>query len=70
MHAANERLAVRSREAAVMLGISTRTLFTLTKNNKIPHIRLGDGERRAVLYPVEALREWLRKESQQQPVVD
>ena len=48
-------LALRPREAAPALGISERTLWSLTKEGKIPHIRCG----RSILYPVDSLRDWL-----------
>jgi len=49
------KLALRPREAAGALGISPRLLWTLTKNGDIPHTKIG----RAVVYPVDRLREWL-----------
>jgi len=49
------RLALRPREAAKALGISERLLWGKTRIGEIPHIRVG----RAVLYPVDMLREWL-----------
>lgn len=42
-------------DAAKMLGISTRTLWTLTNSGEIPHARIG----RRVLLNVAALREWV-----------
>ena len=54
------KLSLRPREAAAAIGISARTLWTLTKRGEIPHTRLG----RTVLYPVEALRRWLQERSQ------
>jgi excisionase family DNA binding protein len=51
----SDRLAVRPREASAMLGISERTLWSLTKNGDVPCIRAG----RVKLYSLEALREWL-----------
>jgi excisionase family DNA binding protein len=53
----NDALALRAGEAARLLRISTRFLAQLTREGKIPHKRVG----RAVLYPVEELREWLRR---------
>jgi excisionase family DNA binding protein len=50
-----DRLSLRPREAARALGISERSLWTLTKANEVPHTRLG----KSVLYPVDALRRWL-----------
>lgn len=54
-----ERLGLRPREAAEMLGISPRLLWSLTAQNRVPHARIG----RRVVYSVDALREWLAAES-------
>lgn len=48
-------LALRPKDAAHALGIGVRLLWTLTNQNKIPHVRLG----RAVVYPRVLLEEWL-----------
>lgn len=53
----NDRLALRAPEAADALGISVRTLRNLTP--ELPHIRRGG----VVLYPVDALRDWLHTEA-------
>lgn len=50
-----EKLTVNRREAAAMLGISERLLWTWTNAGEIPHVRIGT----RVLYPVSVLREWL-----------
>lgn len=52
-------LAVNRREAARLLGVSERLLWTWTNLNRIPHTRMGN----RVLYPVELLREWLNSRS-------
>jgi excisionase family DNA binding protein len=51
-------LSLRPRKAAKALSISERTLWTLTKAGRVPHVRVG----RAVLYPVDALRAFLNSE--------
>ncbi len=48
----DDRIAVDSREAARLLGISERSLYTLTKAGRIPCFRLG----RSVRYYVATLR--------------
>ena len=50
-------LAMRPREAAKALGISERLLWEWTDKGFVPHVRLG----KAILYPVDTLREWLQK---------
>ena len=40
-----------------IFGICERTLWTLTRDGDVPHFKLG----KSTLYPVDALREWLRE---------
>lgn len=53
------QLALRPRAAAKAVGISLRLLSTLTREKRIPHLRLG----RAVVYPVAELQKWLSDEA-------
>lgn len=53
----SSKLTVSRRDAAQMLGISERLLWTWTKAGHIPHLRIGT----RVLYPVEQLRRWLNE---------
>ena len=63
----SERLALRPQEAARALGVSLRTLWTMTSpRGPIPCVRLPSGKRAAVLYPVEALRQWMAAEMTRQ----
>lgn len=50
-------IALRPREAAAALGVSRRTLSTLTADREsgIPHVRLGG----CLLYPSRELQDWL-----------
>lgn len=52
-----QRLLLTSREAARALSICEKTLWTMTRNGEIPVIRIG----RAVRYPLDGLKEWIRK---------
>ncbi|MFG0275712.1 MAG: helix-turn-helix domain-containing protein [Phycisphaerales bacterium] len=52
-------LAVGREEAARLLGISERLLWTWTNAGEIPHVRLGA----RVLYPVDELRRWLENQT-------
>jgi excisionase family DNA binding protein len=54
-------LAMRRREAAAALGISERLLWEWTDRGVVPCVRLG----KAILYPVDSLRDWLKKQAQQ-----
>ena len=56
------RLAIRAREAAQALGISSGTLRALTApRGPIPCVKQGAGNRSGlVLYRVSDLEEWLR----------
>lgn len=57
-------LALRPRDAARVLGISTRTLWALTApRGPIPCVRIGHGKRQSVLYPVAELRTWLARQT-------
>jgi excisionase family DNA binding protein len=59
-------LALRPRDAAAALGISSSTLDRLTRDGQIPHLKIN----RLVLYRVDSLRQWLkdREEGEQSPV--
>lgn len=52
---AHSPLTVNRRQAAEMLGISERLLWTLTNAGEVPHVRLGA----RVLYPLENLKRWV-----------
>jgi excisionase family DNA binding protein len=52
-------LALRPRDAARALGISERTLWSLTKQQQIPHLRFG----KAVRYPRHLLLRWLEQQA-------
>jgi excisionase family DNA binding protein len=51
-------LALRPKDAARALGIGQRKLWELTKDGKIPCIRIGV----CVLYPVPLLQAWLAEQ--------
>jgi len=57
MAPAPEPLLVSPRQAARLLSVSERTLFTWTKDSKIPCVKLG----RLVRYSVDTLREFVAK---------
>ena len=60
-----ESLALRPRDAAKALGISTRTLWALTApRGPISCVRVGSGKRRVVLYPIAALQAWLSAQAE------
>jgi len=56
-------LAVRPRQAAKLLGVSSRTLYEWTRRGLIPSVRVGHGRRKVVLYPVADLRAWLARQT-------
>ena len=55
-------LALRAQEAAKVLNISERTLWQLTKEGIIPHVKFGSGKRTMKRYPVSVLEEWLSQQ--------
>ncbi len=59
MNQVSSPLALRPREAAKALGISPRLLWQLTKDGRIPCVRIGGTKRRTVLYPLADLQAWL-----------
>lgn len=59
----DDRLALRARDAARLIGVSERTLFSLTKAGQIAVVRIG----RLVLYRREALEDFLRRHAGQAP---
>ena len=56
-----DRLALRPKEAAAVIGLSERAFRALLPS--LPHVRAGG----AVLIPVEALRRWLDEEAVREP---
>ena len=56
-------VVLRYREAAKVLGISPRTLWLWTKNGLVPHVRVGLGRRKIILYPLDELRSWLARQA-------
>lgn len=56
----NPSLALRPRDAAKALAVSERLLWEWTHRGDVPHVRNG----RTILYPVDALRDWLRDRTQ------
>ncbi len=53
-----DRLALRPKEAAQVLGLSERAFRALLP--ELPHVRAGG----AVLLPVDLLRKWLREQAE------
>jgi hypothetical protein len=58
-------LAMRPRQAAKALGISPRLLWQLTKDRQVPCVRVGNGKRQTVLYPLVELQAWLSNQAAQ-----
>lgn len=54
--ASDERLLLSTRDAAKMLGISDRTLFSLTQSEQLPCVRIGSSKR----YSIETLKKWIQ----------
>lgn len=48
-------MLIRAPEAAKLLNLSERTVWTLTKERKVPFVRIG----RSIRYSPEALRAWI-----------
>ena len=54
------QLALRPKDAAKALGIGERLLWSKTNAGEIPCVRIG----RAVVYPMDLLREYLRGQAE------
>ncbi len=59
VHASQNKMLVTATEAARLLSISERLLWSLTNQKKIKVVRIG----RAVRYAVSALNEFIAQES-------
>jgi predicted DNA-binding transcriptional regulator AlpA len=60
-------LALRLNEAAAAIGVSARTLWQwVTDGIGPPCVRIWRGKKATLLFPSDALREWLEKRVQQQ----
>lgn len=57
-HGSPPRLLVSEREAASMLSICPRSLWTLRTAGEIPHVRVG----RSVRYAVADLERWIEQQ--------
>ena len=58
---ATVRSMLSQREAAATLGVSTATMMRLRLGGKgPPWMRVSDGPRSPVRYPLDALRQWAR----------
>ncbi|MFN3152117.1 helix-turn-helix domain-containing protein [Bremerella sp.] len=55
----DERFLISAAEAAELLSISPRTLWTLTQSGEISTVRIG----RRVMYSPSVLRRWVRERS-------
>ncbi len=59
------RLSLRPAEAAIALGLSPRSLWSLSSpRGPIPCVRIGHGKRQTVLYPVASLQAWLSRQAE------
>lgn len=56
---AKTRLCLSAAEVSEQTGISISLVRKLTRSGEIPHIRVG----RRILYPAEALAEWLTQKT-------
>ncbi|GDX95883.1 hypothetical protein LBMAG47_15470 [Planctomycetia bacterium] len=57
-------LAMKPVVAAKAIGVSPRTLWSLTKRGEVPHARIG----RSVVYPTAAILAWLDRLAANPPV--
>lgn len=56
---AGSPLLVDAKQAATLLAIGERTLWSLTRAGDVPHVRIG----RRILYPMDDLKTWVRAQT-------
>jgi len=59
-----ERLLLKPSEVAEVLGIGRTTAYELIRSGRLPTVRLGS----SIRVPADALRLWIRGESERQTV--
>lgn len=52
-----EKKVLTVKEVAIMLGVSIDTIYTMVRENEIPHIRV----RRRILFYINSIEEWISK---------
>lgn len=57
-----DRRLLHTKGAADYLGISPRTLWTLTNLDKLPSVRFGTGGRKSVRYDIGDLDDWVEQQ--------
>ncbi len=55
----DQRLCLTRRELARAIGLSERTISTLTGDGEIPYVRIGH----SIRYPREIITQWLREKA-------
>ncbi len=56
---------LRLSQVAKVLGLSQRTVWAMAKDGRIPCLRVGDGKKKVLLFPLDLLKEWVRNEALQ-----
>lgn len=56
-----QRRLYTTKQAAVYLGVSERTLWTMANSGEIPSVRFGSGRRQSVRFDVADLDAWIEK---------
>ena len=56
------RMLLSIRDASVALGVSERTIWTLTQEGQLPHVRIG----RRLLFSQTALAAWIAQQESTQ----
>ena len=61
----NPPICLRLSQVAKVLGLSPRTVWAMAKSGRIPCLRVGDGKKKVLLFPLDLLKEWIRAEALQ-----
>ena len=53
------QLTVNVKQLAEMIGLNESSIYQLTSQRRIPHVKIG----RRVLFPVKAVEKWLEEQA-------
>ncbi|MGG4085193.1 helix-turn-helix domain-containing protein [Bacillus velezensis] len=55
-----QRTALSPQETAVFLGVHKETIYSMVRNNQIPHFRVG----RKIFFRVDSLNAWIKEQEE------
>ncbi len=55
-----QRTALSPQETAAFLGVHKETIYSMVRNNQIPHFRVG----RKIFFRVDSLNAWIKEQEE------